>query len=185
MSTDKFEGFVQVGHVDVDSGSIWIGDPCYVIKDHDQPRPKDLGNRWSDVCARFFERSGYEAVKEARHVHQRKFYDEFNAKLMKAIELAKQQGDKFNVHDLPNVVEAEVEWNKKNPFIQPEGLDKGVANFTHDLGHGGMGLMLNTNWGDGTYPVYIKYGANGRPALVLIDFYAEDVEGPHSDEEQD
>lgn len=25
-----------IGHVDVDSGSIWIGDPCYLVKDDEE-----------------------------------------------------------------------------------------------------------------------------------------------------
>ena len=58
-------------------------------------------------------------------------------------------------------------------------LDKNVAEFNHDLGHSGMGMMLSTYHGDGSYPVYVRF-KHGRPAQVVIDF-----EGYFYDEDED
>jgi hypothetical protein len=38
----------EVGFVAVDSGHVWIGDPCYVL-DPSVPRPRQLGKRWEDI----------------------------------------------------------------------------------------------------------------------------------------
>jgi hypothetical protein len=38
----------EVGVVEVDSGHVWIGDPCYVL-DLTQGRPRELGKTWDDL----------------------------------------------------------------------------------------------------------------------------------------
>ena len=37
-----------IGQVGVDSGQVWIGDPCYVL--HADALPKTLGNNWGEFC---------------------------------------------------------------------------------------------------------------------------------------
>jgi hypothetical protein len=46
MTTRKY-----LGTVDVDSGSIWIGDPCYVMGDDASHRVRDWGD---DYCDKYF-----------------------------------------------------------------------------------------------------------------------------------
>jgi hypothetical protein len=45
----RFNGELQlIGHISVDSGLCWIGDPCYILfKDK---LPEILGKDWSDFC---------------------------------------------------------------------------------------------------------------------------------------
>ncbi len=38
-----------VGHMGVDAGLCWIGDPCYIIHPHDG-MPKTLGKDWDEFC---------------------------------------------------------------------------------------------------------------------------------------
>ena len=40
----------QVGKVAVDSGMIWIGDPCYVIHTEPEESYKGLGKDWHEFC---------------------------------------------------------------------------------------------------------------------------------------
>ena len=40
-----------IGKVGVDSGTIWIGDPCYILSDE---RPKALGKDWSELGHKTF-----------------------------------------------------------------------------------------------------------------------------------
>ena len=40
-----------IGKVGVDSGTIWIGDPCYILQDE---RPKTLGKDWSELVDKTF-----------------------------------------------------------------------------------------------------------------------------------
>jgi hypothetical protein len=42
---------VLIGHIGVDAGLCWIGDPCYILhRDDDEGLPKTLGKNWSDFC---------------------------------------------------------------------------------------------------------------------------------------
>lgn len=60
---DQMDKWEQVGKVDVDSGLIWLGDPCYVFAlPHSTKKskfkslnevkklPKDIGKSWIDFC---------------------------------------------------------------------------------------------------------------------------------------
>lgn len=42
--------WVKIGKVAVDSGTLWLGDPCYVF--HAQPPPADLGDSWRTFAQR-------------------------------------------------------------------------------------------------------------------------------------
>lgn len=173
----KFPGFVQVSSVDVDAGLIWVGDPCYVLKDADEARPADLGKDWGDICKRFFDRSGYNARCEEfrRHSDAREmvlmedpeFHKLVDAHAGKAPQSGELKAYRTAFYD---------KYDAEHPFT-PSAADKGFANFTHDAGHGGMGTAINTFYGDGSYPVYIEYGEGGRPRRVLIDFDPGDEDG--------
>tara|TARA_Y100000031_G_scaffold104658_1_gene115114 strand:- start:61 stop:369 length:309 start_codon:yes stop_codon:yes gene_type:complete len=39
-----------IGYIGVDSGTIWVGDPCYII--HKDKLPKSLGTDWFDLCGK-------------------------------------------------------------------------------------------------------------------------------------
>ena len=38
----------------------------------------------------------------------------------------------------------------------------------------GVGLMINSGYGDGAYPVEVEYNHEGRPSKVIITFIDED-----------
>jgi hypothetical protein len=46
---------VLAGHVYVDAGLIWVGDPCYVMGDDASSRVTD----WGDFCGKLFNDPGY------------------------------------------------------------------------------------------------------------------------------
>ena len=50
----NLDGWTKIGEISVDSGLIWIGDPCYVI--HNDKYNKELGNNWIDFCNNFFDK---------------------------------------------------------------------------------------------------------------------------------
>jgi len=88
------------GHVYVDAGCIWIGDPCYVMGDNASNRVRD----WiKDFCRK---------LDNSKRVQQ------------------------------------------------PLGV--------------GVGMCINSGYGDGRYPVTVKYDSHsGRPASVTITFIGE------------
>lgn len=48
MSKSDERAWEDIGVVDVDSGHLWFGDPCYVL-DPATSRPKELGKEWDDL----------------------------------------------------------------------------------------------------------------------------------------
>ena len=48
--------------------------------------------------------------------------------------------------------------------------------FDYDLGHPGLGVVVSTGYGDGTYPVYAEFNEDGRIAKVWVEFIGEDDE---------
>lgn len=178
MSKHKeFPNFVEVSSVDVDAGIIWVGDPCYVLKDANEQRPTDLGEDWHGICSRFFERSGYRAQSMEWSAWDRDrlqslhddpewiaWIDEFGGHP----DLHKH-GTEVDQAKEAVIMAHSARYEAEHPF-KPTAVDKGFANFTHDAGHGGMGTAISTFYGDGTYPVFIEYGEGGRPRRVLIDF---------------
>ena len=92
---------VLVGRCGVDSGQVWIGDPCYVMEDHfggDEP----TGGMYDECCR--------------------------------------------------------------------VTLSKDAA------GEAALGVASATNYGDGSYPVYVTYDGSGRPVSLRIDFVQEEEE---------
>jgi hypothetical protein len=52
----KDDGFVKVGQIGVDSGMLWVGDPCYVIHAEEK---KALGKDWDAFVTHYYaEESG-------------------------------------------------------------------------------------------------------------------------------
>lgn len=46
-----------VGHIGVDAGLCWIGDPCYIINVDKRDRPKTTGKTWHEFCDIYFEKA--------------------------------------------------------------------------------------------------------------------------------
>lgn len=170
------EEFKHVGHVSVDAGCVWIGDPCYILKDRNEDRPTDLGKDWSDFSDRFLNRIGYTEENEAFQAYHNRatlISHGFDPEHERVINYNHQWLIKFDGDEALSKKEINDDltdaWIEQNPFISPNTYT-GVAVFNHDAGHAGLGICTDTNEGDGSYPVYIKYGKNGRPSKVLIDF---------------
>jgi hypothetical protein len=95
------KGFELAGHIGVDAGICWIGDPCYVIHSTDD-NTEVLGKDWEEFC--------------------------------------KKLGN------------------------------SNVIKFPYAHGHEGLGVVVNTGYGDGFYPVYVRK-VEGRvmEARVVFD----------------
>jgi hypothetical protein len=42
------------------------------------------------------------------------------------------------------------------------------------MGHDGLGMVVDSGYGDGEYPVYAEIGIDGRVTSVTIDFIGEE-----------
>lgn len=60
MDLNKFTPKL-LGHIGVDAGIVWIGDPCYILHKENNPKmisdknPKSIGKNWNEFCEKFFE----------------------------------------------------------------------------------------------------------------------------------
>jgi hypothetical protein len=52
----------QIGEIGVDAGLCWIGDPCYIL--HAEPKPKAIGNDWSEFCDILHKDDQYPTAKQ-------------------------------------------------------------------------------------------------------------------------
>ena len=55
-----------------------------------------------------------------------------------------------------------------------------ATSFNYDMGHEGLGVCMQTGYGDGTYPVYARFEGND-PMQIFIDFSGEEF----NEEEED
>jgi hypothetical protein len=53
-------------------------------------------------------------------------------------------------------------------------LDGGATQFNYELGHPGLGVVVSTGYGDGTYPVYVEKDSHGVIIKLMIDFDPEE-----------
>ena len=51
---------------------------------------------------------------------------------------------------------------------------EGVVSWPFKAGHKGLGVSVSSGYGDGTYPVYIKRGIDGRIAEAKVVFISDD-----------
>lgn len=40
----------RVGHIDVDAGLCWVGDPCYILHAQGENAPTEIGKNWREFC---------------------------------------------------------------------------------------------------------------------------------------
>lgn len=57
-------------------------------------------------------------------------------------------------------------------FVQK--LDGDVTRFDYTPGNPGLGVAVQTGYGDGVYPVYVKRNREGRVACVMVRFCETD-----------
>ena len=63
-----------------------------------------------------------------------------------------------------------------NKLDQDDDVNPVAHQFNYDLGHPGLGVCVETGYGDGVYPVEIRKNSQGRVAEVRIIFISDDEE---------
>lgn len=59
-------------------------------------------------------------------------------------------------------------------FCARLGDNSDTAQFNYDLGHPGLGVVVSTGYGDGSYDVEVHKTSDGRIAAVRVVFVDED-----------
>lgn len=167
----------EAGYVDVDSGTIWVGDPCYLLQDAASRKSKDLGESWGELTTIYSDRSG-ESTHQLEWFHWDRARDEYlfkHPKWLKYVDEYKdhpdchRRGTEVNTIKESVIQEAYEEYEANNPFA-PSTQQPRFACFGHRPGETGLGIMMDTAYGDGAYPVFVEYNSEGRIAQATIVF---------------
>lgn len=57
-----------------------------------------------------------------------------------------------------------------------DGEQNGVKQWNYPMGHSGLGVSVQTGYGDGSYPVYVRRNREGRVAEVRVVFISNEIE---------
>jgi hypothetical protein len=67
-------------------------------------------------------------------------------------------------------------WDEFCDILQEDDQYPTCKQFSYDLGHPGLGLVVSTGYGDGVYPVFAEFNEEGRIARVWVEFIGQDDE---------
>jgi hypothetical protein len=67
-------------------------------------------------------------------------------------------------------------WTDFCSILNRAGQYPTATQFHYDLGHAGLGVCFSTGYGDGVYPVYAEFTAEGRISRVMVEFIGDDEE---------
>ena len=62
------------------------------------------------------------------------------------------------------------DWEEFCGLLQQDSRYPTARQFHYDLGHAGLGVVVETGYGDGVYPVYAEFNREGRIAKVSVEF---------------
>ncbi len=68
------------------------------------------------------------------------------------------------------------DWGEFCDLLYKDGQDPTCKEIHYDLGHPGLGVVVETGYGDGVYPVYAEFNGEGRVARVSVEFIGPDDE---------
>ena len=55
---------IKIGEISIDSGLVWIGDPCYILHKNQDEQPQDIGRTWEEFCQKL---KGMNHAKQFEH----------------------------------------------------------------------------------------------------------------------
>jgi len=76
----------------------------------------------------------------------------------------------YILHADPAPVAIGKDWSQFCDILDADNHYPTCKQFNYDLGHPGLGVVVSTGYGDGTYPVYAEFNDDGRVAKVWIEF---------------
>lgn len=143
----------KIGEIGVDSGQAMICDPCYVDSEW---KSREYG------VERLYHVVGGPDIDMAG-----RRFDEVLPEVGMTMNEAVEQG---KVVGLPHKRTHEFSYDGVCRETQSEDL---AGQLNYALGHAGAGVAFSTGWGDGVYPVYATYNAEGRIVKVEVLFDEE------------
>lgn len=154
-----------LGHVGVDSGQLIVTDPCYIDSEWTKKDVQDIRLYKHKKTKKLFKYDSPFTLKDLK----------FKGELFGHYEEKTSTGKNMNQMIQDNEVES-VDVPEKLKLIG-EFSYAGVCESTmadqnqinYKLGHPGVAVAFSSGYGDGYYPVYGTFNAEGRCVLVEID----------------
>lgn len=170
--------------LDVDAGITYFGDLGAMFGEDDPP--VDICGGWSAFCEKYFDRSGYnksfgygsvmsDLFRVELHIESGiekniTTSEEFLKRLKWTIECVKDSHPEVDV-DFQYVVNNINDFEKIKEYLKSihEKYDtyNGYSMYTYDSGEN-LGCVVDTNFGDGSYPVYVKYNEQGEVTHFMV-----------------
>jgi hypothetical protein len=77
-------------------------------------------------------------------------------------------------------------WDTWRDFLRDLGRPyKGFKSFPYKMGHEGRGVVVDSGFGDGVYPVMARFDSGCRVAEVRVIFIREDEDKENCDDDYD
>ncbi len=142
----------QVGVVGVDAGMVWVGDPCYILAlPHNNPKDKKPGD------------DSFSSLYEPKELPR---------------SLGESWGDFCDQLGQSDFIGLDGEFYKHH--IEKGRKSVGMTKqFNYDAGHPGLGVVVSSGYGDGEYPVYVKYDNKGNIKEMKVTFIDDESEEEH------
>jgi len=149
-----------IGHIGVDSGQVLICDPCYI--------DSEWKNEEFNIPRRYQHNDGTVIQYEKDFPHYEAVIPQYGKTVNQLIK------DK-DVVELPDDIPSEHPFSYNACCKKTLGKDTdGQLNF--EMGHPGVGVVSNTGYGDGYYPVVAEYNKEGQVKSLTIKFIFEEDE---------
>lgn len=85
------------------------------------------------------------------------------------------------VDEMENGKEFSSELTKPFPYTYNGACSATIQDNAGELG-GGLGVVVTSGYGDGSYPVFVTYTSDGRPATATIVFVSDEENDEDEDE---
>jgi hypothetical protein len=144
----------EIGVVGVDSGQIVICDPCYI------------DSEWEKED--FAERRRYHHAKSKRTLEFGRDFVKYDIPI---IPYDKCMNDMLADKDVEKLPDGKPLYEfSYNACCTKTLSDEHDGQLNYRKGHPGVGVVSNTGWGDGLYPVIADIAPNGRVRSITIQF---------------
>ena len=161
-------GWEKVGVSDVDSGTIHIGDPCYILPSKEvgkigydfEPYLKQIKNQFQfgEVMTDNIHMSNQKLLVLCDQVIKGTISLEEKNKQCSEIIAERKRIEKI-------IKSSEYKKRQKDAFIKST-----TSQLKHVAGHDGMSVSIAGFGGDGTYDVYVQRSKNGSVVAAMIKF---------------
>jgi len=79
----------------------------------------------------------------------------------------------YILHAAPTPKAIGKDWGEFCDILHEDAQGHIYKQFNYDLGHAGLGVVVSSGYGDGTYPVFAEFNEEGQVAKVWVEFIGQ------------